>query len=93
MNLVDYVAPSRWYFFAVDNLWRRNLYNMLTKSPQHQESGTWMKQVMKALKKESTKEGDKNAACGVTMSSPEPTFHMRQCVGVVAYYCGRHVYS
>ena len=27
----------------------------------------------KALKKESTKEGDKNAACGMVLSSPEPT--------------------
>lgn len=88
---MNYVAPSRQYFFAVNNLWRHNLYNMLIKSRQHQEIVTWMKQLRKALK-ESTKEGDKNAACGVTLSSPEPSFHMKQCVGVVAYY-GRHVYS
>ena len=47
---------------------------------------------MKALKKQTSKKEDKNAVCGVTLLSPEPTFHMKQCVGLVAY-CGRHVYS
>ena len=52
MNIVDYVAPSRQYFFAVNNLWRRNLYNMLIESRQHQESDIWIKQVTKTLRKE-----------------------------------------